>query len=177
MTVAAFHEQWFPSASQDVLGALVQSVAEVPGHLVEFGSWEGRSTCAMARAAFPRPVVAVDTWQGSPGEISADLAAKRDVFAQFKANIAYLTRGNVRPQRMGWREWVGLNEEPIALAFIDAEHTYREVFDNITAVLPFLSPGAVLCGDDVHHPPVWEAVTDLLDGVERDATLWIWRKP
>jgi predicted O-methyltransferase YrrM len=68
-------------------------------------------------------------------------------------------------------------DEPIALAFIDAEHTYREVFDNITAVLEHIQPGGVICGDDAHHPPVMEAVRELLDPVEMAASLWIWRAP
>ena len=177
MKVPAFHEEWFSDASQAVLAHLVQAVADVPGVLVEFGSWEGRSTCAMARAAYPRQVLAVDTWEGSPGEISAELAAKRDVFAQFLANVTHWTRGNVSPQRMGWREFMAANTEPIALAFIDAEHTYREVYDNITAVLPFVPSGGIICGDDAHHPPVIEAVSELLPGWQQDAALWIWRAP
>jgi predicted O-methyltransferase YrrM len=177
MKVPAFHEEWFGDSSQAVLAHLVQAVADVPGLLVEFGSWEGRSTCAMARAAYPRQVLAVDTWQGSPGEISSELAAKRDVFAQFLANVTHWTRGNVEPVRMGWRDWVADRAEPVALAFIDAEHTYREVFDNIAAVLPLIQPGGVICGDDAHHPPVMEAVRELLEPVELSASLWIWRAP
>jgi len=178
MTVPGFHEEWFSDASQAVLANLVQAVADVPGVLVEFGSWEGRSTCAMARAAYPRPVLAVDTWEGSPGEISAKLAAQRNVFAQFQANVRQWTRGNVKPYVMGWREFVAFNEFPIALAFIDAEHTYREVFDNITAVLEHIQPGGVICGDDAHHPPVVQAVTECFGSdVHYEASLWIWRAP
>ena len=177
MTVPGFHEEWFGDASQAVLANLVQAVAGVPGVLVEFGSWEGRSTCAMARAAYPRQVLAVDTWEGSPGEISAKLAAQRDVFAQWQANVRQWTRGNVEPCVMGWREFMATRPEPIALAFIDAEHTYREVFDNIAALLPHIQPGGVICGDDAHHPPVMEAVRELLAPVEMAASLWIWRAP
>ena len=177
MTVAGFHEEWFPEASQQVLADLACSVADVPGMLVEFGSWEGRSTISLARVVYPRTVIACDTWQGSPSEISATLAAKRDVHAQFTANIQHWTKGNVVPYVMGWREFMEAEAGPIALAFIDAEHTYREVYDNIAAVLPHIQSGGVICGDDVHHPPVWEAVTELLGPVERNATLWIWRAP
>ena len=52
---------------------------------------------------------------------------------------------------------------------------YREVFDNIEAVRPLLVPGAVLCGDDMAHPPVYEAVKDQLGEFDIQASLWIWR--
>jgi len=177
MTVAGFHEEWFGEASQRALAGLVRGVERVPGLLVEFGSWEGRSTCAMANAAHPRTVCAVDTWAGSPGEISASLASRRDVFAQWQANVTQWTKGNVTPYVMGWREFMESEAGPIALAFIDAEHTYVEVRDNITAVLEHIQPGGVICGDDAHHPPVMEAVRELLAPVEMAASLWIWRAP
>lgn len=174
-----FTEQWFDTPSQEALGRLVRSVADVPGALVEIGAWEGRSTIAMAKAAWPRVVHSVDTWVGSPGEISSELAAERDVFATWSANVAEATDGNVEAHRMGWRDYVPTIDEPIALVFIDAEHTYREVADNIAAVLPKMAPGGVICGDDVHHPPIVEAVSEAFDPhvVTVEATLWIWRKP
>lgn len=177
MKVAAFHEEWFPAESQAVLAELVRSVERVPGMLVEFGSWEGRSTCAVANAAYPRTVLAVDTWQGSPGEISSKLASMRDVFGQFQANVRQWTKGNVVPYVSGWRDFWEHEKGRTALAFIDAEHTYREVHDNIEAVLPYIASGGVLCGDDAHHPPVREAVDELLPGWQQNATLWIWRAP
>lgn len=176
-TVPGFTEDWFGLASQRALAALGESVADVGGLIVEIGSWQGRSTIALANAIHPRDVQAVDTWAGSPGEISEQLAGKRDIFASFTANIAYYTKGNVTPHRMGWREYVPTIGEPVALVFIDAEHTYREVFDAVTAVLPLMAEGGVLCGDDAHHPPIREALEDLfgLDTLEFAATLWIKR--
>jgi len=174
-----FREDWFSEASQQVLARLVRSVAHVDGIIVEIGSWEGKSTIALANAAYPRKVHACDTWEGSPGEISADLAAERDVYATWAANIRDNTRRNVIEHRMGWREFVPTITEPIALVFIDAEHSYREVFDNLEAVLPLLAEGGVVCGDDNHHPPVQQAIAELLDPTEviMDASVWLWTKP
>lgn len=174
MTAATFTEDWFCQASCDVLAGLVRSVENVPGRIVEIGSWEGRSTIAIANAT-SRPVHAVDTWQGSPGEPSADLAARRDVFATWSNNIAAETHGNVYPHRMGWREYAQRDTSPIALLFIDAEHSYREVFDAIAAFLPMMSPGGVICGDDTHHGPVQRAVMEWFPDADVSATLWIRR--
>lgn len=169
-----FTEDWFGVASQRAVSNLVRKTRGLPGRVVEVGCWEGRSTAAIANAAFPAVVHAVDTWAGSPGEISADLAGQRDVYATFTDNMAQLTRGNVEPHRMGWRDYHEADHGPIRFAHIDAEHTYREVFDNIEAFLPLIVAGGVLCGDDAHHPPVIQAVNELLDGVRREASLWIW---
>lgn len=172
----SFTEEWFSVASQRSVSSLVRSTRGLPGRVVEVGCWEGRSTVAIAHAAFPDIVHAVDTWAGSPDEISAELAASegRDVFATFTDNIAQLTRGNVEPHRMGWREYFAEDAGPVRFCHIDAEHTYREVFDNIETVLPLMVAGGVLCGDDAHHPPVMEAVSELLGKVRREASLWIW---
>lgn len=177
--VPAFHEEWFPGRSQEVLAGLVHEVAQVPGIVVEFGAWEGRSTCALANAAFPRLLLSCDTWEGSPGEISADLASRRDVFAQWQANVGHWTRGNVIPHRKGWRQFMAELTDDVALAFIDAEHTYREVHDNVIAVLRCMAVGGIICGDDAHHPPAREAIEDVFgrEHLSYDATLWIWRAP
>lgn len=177
MTTAAFHEDWFSVRSCQVLARLACRVRNVEGRIIEVGSWEGRSTITLANAVRPRPVHAVDTWEGSPAEISADIAATRDVFAQFQTNIDQFTRGNVVVHRMGWRDYVRQSSGPVALLFIDAEHTYREVYDTIEAFLPLMSPGGIVCGDDVHHPPVITAATEWFPELRRDASLWIANVP
>lgn len=174
---AKFTEDWFPLESCVALGRLGRSVSRLPGAIVEVGCWEGRSTCALANAIHPEIVHAVDTWDGSPGEISHDLAQTRDVFRVFEHNVRALTHGNVQPHRLGWRDFFDVFDGPCKLVHIDAEHTYREVRDNIEAVLPLIVPGGIICGDDAHHPPVIDAVMDALGEYEREATLWIWRKP
>jgi hypothetical protein len=169
----SFTEEWFGEASQQTLAELYELVVGLRGHIVEIGCWEGRSTCALANACSPHVVRAVDTWQGSPGEISEQLAAERDVYATFLENVAALTTGNVRPFRMSWRDYFAERAGPIRFLHIDATHTYEEVRDNILAALPHMVPGAVICGDDAHHPPVQRAVIETLGrDVKVKATLW-----
>jgi predicted O-methyltransferase YrrM len=127
-------------------------------------------------------VHAVDTWQGSKGEISEELAAGRDVYATFAANVVALTAGNVVPCRQDWRDYAD-DTTPIRFCFIDAEHSYREVHDQIAWAWPLISPGGILCGDDVHHGPVHDAVYDRLEpATDRDGEimrvgpLWFVRK-
>lgn len=168
LTVATFHEEWFGQASQRALGDLYRRTT-CDGTIVEVGCWEGRSTIALAAACAPEIVRAVDTWQGSPGEVSADLAAERDVLATFMANTDGL---NIDVYVMGWRDYFEQNDDPIRFLHIDAEHSFVEVHENITAALPFMQPGSVMCGDDAHHPPVRRAVLDHFPHAEVIATLW-----
>lgn len=172
-----FTENWFSFDSQRALQQAAICTNGVDGRVVEVGCWEGRSTVALAHAVAPECVHAVDTWEGSPGEPSAELAAQegRDVFATFQANIKDLTRGNVIPHRMGWREYFQTDVTPIRFLHIDAEHSYDEVFDNITTALPLMAVGGIICGDDNHHPPVKQAALDALGSYDERATLWIWR--
>lgn len=174
--MAEFTEDWFGPHSQQAVADLAWSTLSLPGDVVEVGCWEGRSTIAIANAIAPATVHAVDTWQGSPGEISADLAAGRDVYATFAANVAELTAGNVQPHRMGWREFFADRTDRIRFLHIDAEHTYVEVRDNILAALPLLVRGGVICGDDAHHPPVVKAVLETLGNARVTASLWHWTK-
>lgn len=179
MAELQFVEDWFGEPSQWVLTKLAYRTHGLSGAVIEVGSWEGRSTVALANAVYPVTVSAVDTWAGSPGEVSAKLAAERDVFGAFMANIHAGTKGNVCPYKQGWREYFGDRpNQVIRFAFIDAEHSYAEVFDNIAMILPNLVEGGIICGDDVHHPPVRDAVLEHFGSAAmREATLWWWQKP
>jgi len=172
--VPEFTEDWFGPASQHAVARLVDRTRGLAGRVVEVGCWEGRSTIAIANACYPDTVHAVDTWEGSPGEISAELAAQRDVFARFSENVDQATRGNVEPFRMDWRTYFDADAGPVRFLHIDAEHTYQEVFDNITTVLPLMVAGGIICGDDNHHPPIQRAVRDALGVFFVDASLWWW---
>jgi predicted O-methyltransferase YrrM len=168
-----FTEQWFCDESCEALAGLAKAVAHLDGRIVEVGSWQGRSTVALANAVYPEVVHAVDTWAGSPGEVSRVLASGRDVHAEFVHNVGELTAGNVAEHRTGWRDYFAADRSPVKFVFIDAEHSYVEVRDNIAAARELAVPGAVICGDDAHHPPVQRAVLEAFPNAERVASLWV----
>lgn len=173
-----FHENWFAWHSQEALRQLVGRVGHLEGDVVEVGSWEGRSTVILARAVHPATVHAVDTWAGAESEPDQQsAAAERDVHAQFLANMAAFTDGNVEAHREPWETYFARVDRPIRFLHIDGAHDYDSVADNIRAALPKLVPGAVLCGDDHLHPPVTRAVADTVGAVETHATLWAWTAP
>lgn len=169
-----FTEDWYSDRSCAALAELVRKVRGLFGRIVEIGCWEGKSTVTIANEAWPATVLAVDTWAGSSGEVSAELAKERDVLAQFRKNVATLTQGNVTEVRADWRDYLAADRTPVRFCHIDATHTYDEVADNIRAVWPVILPGGILCGDDAAHSPVRSAVLDILgDDINLSAgTLW-----
>lgn len=170
-----FTENWYFTEDCEALADLARRTNHLDGAVVEVGCWEGKSTIALATAVHPDVVHAVDTWNGSPGEISEQLAADRDVFATFLANIDQHTPGNVIAHRTGWREFFATWDEQIRLIHIDATHSYDEVRDNIAAARSFMVPGGVICGDDAQHPPVRRAVMNTLgNAFLTGAKLWHW---
>lgn len=168
-----FHENWFDDSAQASLAELVRGLT-VDGIILEIGAWEGRSTVAIAKAT-TRDVHTCDHWLGSATDHSDTAILQRDLFKIWSDNLAPYP--HVYPHRMDWRDYVPTITEPIALCFIDAEHTYREVYDNIIAVLPLLTPGGILCGDDIGNAFVKRAVRELLRDFVTDGPVWAWKKP
>lgn len=172
-----FNDNWFPEPKRYMLTMAMRAVTATDGAIIEVGSWEGRSTIDIANFFYPDSVTAIDHWQGDltdPNSIVTNLAASRDVFATFQSNINAATRGNVVVARMDWRDYIW--DQPIRFIFIDGEHTYDQVRDNIEVVKPLMVPGGVICGDDLAHPPVTQAVADSLGAVygnyESGADVW-----
>lgn len=170
-----FRHMWFSPQSQHTLAFYARSTSRLQGDVVEVGSWTGRSTCALANAVYPTVVRAVDTWEGSPGEVSAVLATDFDVYTQFLENVAAFTKGNVHSFRMDWREYFTEHARPIRFLFIDATHTYEEVRDNIAAASPLMVDGAVMCGDDFHDPQVGVAVREAFPDAFPVGNMWVQR--
>ena len=151
------------------LETFVDGCQGLAGLIVEVGSWEGRSTAALANRCSPETVHAVDTWQGNPGEghdhVSAQLEREHDVFAAFQQNMQALTRGNVVPHQVDCFEWLSHLSEPVKFCHIDGSHDYDSVRRTIGLLLPRLVPGGVLCGHD--YATAHAGRLDLAGGVER----------
>lgn len=179
-----FRDQWIDPLTLKMLRWLVARTDNVPGIVVEVGSWEGRSAVEIAQAAYPRDLHVVDHFQGSEsdGDISGALARERgDIYEVFMSNVAEHTAGNVVVHRMSWQEWMA-QEAPqrIAFAHLDAEHGYEHAKALIGAVLPLMSAGGIICGDDYH--PDWDgtrrAVDELVPGREVNMhAMWYYEMP
>jgi predicted O-methyltransferase YrrM len=173
MTAAAFVENWFTDESCSTLADLVRRVESVPGRIVELGSWEGRSTLAIADAT-GRPVHAVDHWDGAATDrYQREQVKTRNIYQTWRSNLT--GHDHVTPYRMDWLAYTQLERSPVALVFIDADHTYPEVCAQIDAFRPLVSPGGIICGDDYPMRPVARAVRSRLKGHTVEGRVWSWR--
>lgn len=167
-----FTEDWYSQNKLVELSALAVRAKNAPGDFIEIGSWEGRSTIAIASAIGKRILYAVDTWAGSPGHESESLAISRDIFGTFKANTARYK--NIHPIKMSWQKFVTIAPPRIAFLHIDGDHSYHDVRDCISEFIPRMMPGAIICGHDYwnHFPGVIRAVDELLPDAEKSEELW-----
>lgn len=151
--------------------------------VVEFGSWCGRSSVALAAA---RSLACVDHWNGSKEHSS--LMKRRDIRAEWAANTAE-DADHVHGVRtdLGTAEGWALFLAPFRLAhdqadmvFIDASHDKESVMRNITQAMSILRPGGLLCGHDYGGslwPGVTAAVDEMVANVQRGpSSIWFSRE-
>lgn len=169
-----FTEDWFGKGkAKRLLEALRCCTGS--GSIIEVGSQEGRSTIMLANQCYPELVHSIDHWQGDIGNPKmAVLAAERNVYATFIDNMNVATKGNYVVHRMSWRAVNWLELAPIKFLFIDGDHTYEEVFDNIKVALPLFCNGGVIAGDDYRKLGVEKAVRSVFGNVNHGKNSEIW---
>lgn len=131
--------------------------------IAEIGSWQGRSTSALA-AHTKGIVVCIDTFQGSV-EHQAQLKGKpaSGVYHAFCSNTSRYD--NVWPllaNSLSAARTLSHGPMRFDLIFIDASHDYESVKADIQAWLPLLAPGGILAGHDYMRWGVKNAVRQLV---------------
>ena len=148
--------------------------SNVPGDIVELGSWQGWTTCFLAQACKDSKngiVHAVDNFKGNPGKEHLYTVSREDLSdlrANFAANIS----------NMGLADYVRLHNTDLASAFpeiqasatsvrmifVDADHRYEEVCRHIGLYGDLLATGGIIALDDYsdNFPGVVKAVSELL---------------
>lgn len=171
-----FNETWIAEETLTRITEFLNEIKEIPGAIIEFGCWEGRSLIRIAEAAHPRIVHAVDHWQGNIGDSYTKKAvAERDIFETFQHNISHLN--NVQIHRESNEEFMNKWDKKIAFIHLDADHNYLPVKEQIEWALPLLSTGAIMCGDDYSNnwKGVMQAVDETLPTKTVENAMWIYR--
>jgi len=132
--------------------ALQQLCAKLPPEpmLCEVGSWRGQgSTQILARAG---KLVCVDHWRGNDAAPHhAQFRAVSDPYQHFLANTKQLS---VLPHKGSSRDWAPkFDDGYFDLIFIDADHRYAGVKDDILLWMPKVKPGGILAGHDCEMRP------------------------
>ena len=133
--------------------------------IVEIGCWIGRSTSALAKT--PGFVLCVDDWADTPyGFMPTDIHNLPDGgFPAFAENMSSLM-GKVVPLRMRSQEAYKLFPTPcFDMVFIDGDHRYESVTEDILMWDSLLKKGGLLCGhnyEDCWKNDVVRAVDELV---------------
>lgn len=122
--------------------------------IVEIGSWLGMgSTRVMIDFIRHRSgrLHCVDTWEGSPGvDNHAKIASNYDVYETFRHNVRTAGGENVvTPHRLtSIQAAANWPEATVDMVFVDADHRFASVKEDIAAWLPKLRPGGTMAGHD-----------------------------
>lgn len=168
-----FTSAWIPGHTLIRLGDFVAERTQLDGHIIEFGSWEGRSTVAIAQRT-NEPVLAVDHWQGTPGDsLTYDPAQEDNIYARFLDNVEGYP--NVRPMVMSTEQFMDTWDRPIKFLHIDADHNYEPVKAQIEWAKPLMVQGGIMCGDDyaARWPGVVQAVNECLPAHHVETVMWV----
>jgi predicted O-methyltransferase YrrM len=143
--------------------------------ILELGAYLGRTTVALARAT-PGIVHVVDHWKGST-DPTDECPSGPSVKAEFLQNVSPLR--NVKVWEGASKEvWRRLSHLTFDMVWIDADHTYPHVHEDIRLWKSYLSKGGLLAGHDGDYPEVERAVRELVPGYQIHNTegSWIWWK-
>jgi hypothetical protein len=152
--------------------------------ILEIGSFAGQS--ADIFSDYFGKVVAIDVWQSGYDPTGVDKASDpkfynmKKVEAQFDALC--LKKRNIKKQKSSSEEAVKCFEDlSLDTVYIDGNHNYKPVREDILRWLPKVKLGGFICGHDYnskHFPGVRKAVNETLGepvATFRDSS-WVVRK-
>lgn len=177
--------------------------------IAEVGSWKGMSTSILAKtiAPFHGKVFAIDHWQGSDGVPEHKQAKISEMFTLFRHNMKSLgVMEYIHPLVMSSETAASIfPTESLDFVFIDADHRYSYIKQDIALWLPKVKHRGVISGHDcegrytsfgefrkevdnhleedvipgICHPGVVKALFDSFGNdynVEPDSSIWWHRK-
>jgi hypothetical protein len=166
---------------------IIVEQAQPNQHFVEVGSFKGKSTAFMAveilNSKKQIKFDCVDTWQGSP---QLQLGAKfqdsdvvnNTLYEKFLYNIRPVKK-LVNPIRSTSVDAAKLyKDNSLDFVFIDAEHSYESVREDIDAWLPKIKKGGIISGHDYskHWPGVVKAVDETFNEIKLYESCWMVKK-
>jgi predicted O-methyltransferase YrrM len=127
-------------------------------NIVEIGSYEGRSTLALAKYSHPNSFFAIDPHSGDISEVSQGLVVS--TLLSFSANIKKSGLGDrVVPVIAKSENALDLHDySPVGLLFIDGWHSESAVLRDIDNFLPLCRTGATIIFDDWSDPVILSAI-------------------
>lgn len=146
-------------------------------YIVEFGSFLGRSTRALADNIKKNGVIwAVDPWNG---DYFCENGSKLEtvntfVMPDFIRNLQdHIDNKTVIPRRLF--SYSFSLPFKVDMVFIDGDHRYETVIKDINKAFSLVKKGGIISGHDYNHPTwpgVKRAVDELIGPIELEEQIW-----
>ena len=143
-------------------------------HIVEVGSWKGKSSSFMGVEILNSKknikFDCVDTWLGSEENISKD-ASDYEPLLEITDGVYNLFLNNISPVKNvvnvirlpSVEASKSYKDNSLDFVFIDAAHDYNNVCADIKAWLPKVKTGGMLAGHDYAFTPIQKALKDIFN--------------
>ena len=175
--VSEFKHGWLHNSNQRLLSRAIKTLK--PKIVLELGTWLGTSTKFMLEQDPNLIIICVDHWKGgftikdnleNKDKLSYedkkinDILKKDILYETFIKNI-WKFRNRIIPFRIDGREAIKIiskNKIPIDLIYLDMDHEYEPVFNDLEIIEKYL-PNINIIGDDLKfHEGVGKAVYKFL---------------
>ena len=144
-------DQDIPNQDATALKQVIQMSIKKDMTVIEVGSWKGFSTALIAGMVkdWNGKVYAIDHWKGNTGVVHHDQAKTEDILSIFRTNMKVLKLDNVFPMVMDSADASKVfTNESADFIFIDADHRYSGIMNDLKMWLPKLKKGGVISGHD-----------------------------
>lgn len=157
---------------------------------VEVGVWLGKSACFLGVEIYnsgkPITVSCVDTWAGSPVEMREtgqgnpfseyfSTHGPDDAYNEFLKNIAPLREILVPIRKPSHLAAKDVEDKSLDFIFIDGDHGYDEVLQDINSWKPKIKTDGIMAGDDYMYPSVRRAVNEVFGSSSIQDCGYYWR--
>jgi predicted O-methyltransferase YrrM len=161
-----FHTDW-TSWHFPVWMKLLAPFRDRPAHMLEIGSWEGRSALFFLNYLPQVRLTCVDTFAGGQEHQEAAAASAeeaetlRTIEARFDANTGAFSGRleKIKAPSIDALIGLGVGERRFDIAYIDGGHRAREVYADSVLTWPLMAPGGLMILDDYQ----WAEMPDPMD--------------
>lgn len=165
MTVQHFYqnlEGWFTFPQLYI--ALINVIPE-NGKFVEVGVWKGKSFSYFVVENINSnkniTTYAVDTWEGSPEHTNDPSVTNKTLYEEFISSMSSVA-GKFIPMRMTSEQASKQFEDnSLDAVFIDANHEYESVKQDLELWYPKVKSNGIFCGHD--YTGTWPGVVQAVD--------------
>jgi predicted O-methyltransferase YrrM len=148
------------------------------GTFVELGAWLGKSSAYLCDKATSQQITIVDSFKGTADYLDSfyQLAKTQDIYKLFLKNMGDRNYKVIKSTSKAASKKFA--DESLDVVFIDLDHSYEAVKEDIRLWLPKVKKGGYIAGDDYQEN--WKGVIQAVDELLPHATFmddcWIYQK-